>query len=254
MAKGEVKKQTMVIEYVDPQPGDPWTGGNTPMWFPECRFADGSIGSGVAFSQSGALDVIKALQELVDVATEFEIEDNGEWNGKQKWKLKSYPGKPAGGGGGGGGSKGGTTMSHVHAGLLAAASALGPFIAANPEMVQTGAVEADPKLTSAYITELADELIDWLFERGKLRGGQASEANGDSASTGQGAGEEQASAPAPAPPAADVVTLPQLTQLRKLGAAKGLGTNEAIAEAAGIPALNALTSEQADLLIEAWSA
>ena len=253
MAKGEVKKQTMVIEYVDPQPGDPWMGGNTPMWFPECRFADGSIGSGVAFSQSGALDVIKALQELVDVATEFEIEDNGEWNGKQKWKLKSYPGKPAGGGGGGGGAKGGTTMSHVHAGLLAAASALGPVLA-HREGLLPSATPLEPSQAFADITELADLLIDWLFERGKLRGGQASEANGDSASDGQGAGEERVPAPAPAPPAADVVTLPQLTQLRKLGAAKGLGTNEAIAEAAGIPALNALTSEQADLLIEAWSA
>lgn len=243
--KGDEQTATMTIEYVDPQPADPWTGGNTPMWFPECRFSDGSIGSGIAFSAKGAEEVIAALQALVDVPTEFVLVDNDTYNGKQKWKLKSYPGKPATGGGGGAGPKVGGGMSHVHAGTLAAASVVGPILAANdPSALQS------PELVAAHVQEVADILIEWLFSR---RGGQAAEDSTGGGSPNGEAAVEQAVAPAPTPPA-DVLTLAQLTQLRKLGAAKGLGTNEEIAKAAGVDVLGGLTSEDADLLIEAWSA
>lgn len=244
MAKGDKHTATMTVEYVDPQPGDPWTGGRSPMWFPECRFSDGSIGSGIAFSAGGAQEVIAALQALVDTPTEFELEDNDTYNGKQKWKLNAYPGKPAGGGGGGAGPKVGGGMSHVHAGLLAAASALGPSYTP----VEAGEFQP-PAVIAAEVTELADILIEWLFTR---RGGQAVEGEqGEAPANGQGG--EQSPAPAPTLPA-DVLTLAQLRQLRQLGAAKGLGTNEEIAKAAGVDSLQGLTSEDADLLIEAWSA
>lgn len=242
MAKGDVKKQTMVIEYVDPQPGDPWTGGKSPMWFPECRFADGSIGSGFAFSPSGAAEWIAAMQAVVDTAVEFELEDNDTWNGKQKWKIKDFPGKPANTGGGGARNSSASGMSHVQVGTMAAASVMGPILA-----TQEGGLMS-PELVAANVQEVADILIDWLFKR---RGGQTEEAQNGDAPVGEAAGEVSA-APAPAP--SEVLSLAQLRQLRKLGADKGLADNDAIAAAAGVDSLQALTPDDADLLIEAWSA
>ncbi|HET9672155.1 MAG TPA: hypothetical protein VFQ40_04830 [Actinomycetota bacterium] len=245
MAKGDEATITMVVEYVDPNVGEPWNGGNRPMWFPECRFSDGSIGSGIAFSAAGATEWIAALGQVIDTPTEFKLEDNGEYKGIQKWKIKDFAGMPKSGGGGGGGGKGGGGggMSHVHAGTLAAAT----ILAANPDIQKL-----TPEDVAVNLAELADPIIDWLFKR---RGGQngSQDTGGDPA-----AGDSDPPAEAPAPAPADVVRLDQLRRLRELANVRGFvgehdDANAAIAKAAGVPDIHSLTATDADELIGLWS-
>lgn len=232
-----IEKLTMTIEYVEPQARD-WTSGDgKKMWFPEAKFADGSTGSTVAFSEAGAQEHIDALVAKKDVATVFELEADGEYQGRKKYRIKGFDGMPKSAGGGA--ARGGGGMSNAQAGLMAAGSALS--LRFNEDVPLA--------VVAAETTELADILIEWLFKR---RGGQPAEADAGEAAEGQAAPAEAPAPTSEAVPPEKQVTLPQLRQIKQLGKVKGLESNEELEEAMG-QTFGSMTTEDAETLIGAWS-
>jgi len=210
------------IEYVNPT-ASTWENpeGKT-FYFVEATFDDGATGSVFCFSQSNADETIAALKELVGHPADLTLEKGKEYNGKQQWKIKGFPGKPSSGGGGGSRSGGGG-MSHSQAGMIAAGSAVNVTL------------EDDIQLAAALIIELSELLTEHLFSRRKT----------DETETTETA--------APTVPA-DSITLPQMAKIKALGASRDLATPEAIAKALGIAKLGDLSTEDADTLIASWSA
>ena len=236
---------TKTVEYVNPGIRE-WSGDDDKtMFFAECAFDDSSSGSVLTFSKAKAEEAQEALRGIKDAPTEFKLVQGKVFNNVQQWKIKGFPGMPEVGGGGGGGSRGGGGMSHAQAGLMAAASALGPTFAVWNEKVPEGGDPVPFALIAADIAELGDLLTDHLFTR---RGGQAT--GDESAGTGSDgqAGTEQTAAPAPASPK-DTLSLAQMTKLRQLAKEKGLE----VLDVAGKP-MGELTPDEAAALIEAWSA
>lgn len=239
----DTEKQIRTVEYVNPNLRD-WTGDDgKKMWFAECAFENGEAGSIVAFAKDKADAAQEALRQIKDQPVEFELKRGKVFNNVQNWSIKGFPGMPAMGGGGGGGSRGGGGMSHAQAGLMAAASALGPSFAAYKDQPVTLTQMAED------IAELGDALTEHLFAR---RGGQAAEGEQGTPSNGQ-AGTEQPAEPAPATPAAEKLRLPQMVKIRELATAKGHDPDN-LAEVPEVGKLiGDLTPEEADALIGAWS-
>lgn len=233
-------KETRTIEYVNPNIRD-WNppDGKT-MYFAECVFEDGSNGSILAFSRAKAEEAQEALRQIKDSAIEMELEKGKVFNNVQNWRIKGFDGMPSMGSGGGGGGKGGGGMSHAQAGLMAAAAIMGP-VAAKDKAFSAAA-------TAAETTELADIFTDWLFTR---RGGQTSEQ--PAGETSEGSGTTAPDTPAPAPPAGDAIRLDQRIKIKELSRKQGLDTDEKLDEAIGKP-WGTLTADEADTIIQAWSA
>lgn len=223
------------LDYVNPQPRS-WTNdeGKT-FFFVEGNFDDGSSGSVFCNSSAVADETIASLKALIGKTVDYTLEAGKEYNGQTQWKIKGFPGKPAGGGGGGGSRSGGGGMSHAQAGLLAAASFLGPQLDAS----------AAPNVAQAMVIEFAEVFTEYLFARRKDAPETSGEGSVDSA-TGGGAA-------LPATPPADSVTLPQMKRIKELGAAKGLKTAEEIATYLNVDKLGDLHAEDAQLVIEQWS-
>lgn len=242
-------KMERTIEYVKPGVRD-WHKDDKTFYFAECVFENGDEGSVLTMAKDTAEKVRDAFLAVKDTKLEFELEKGKEYNGVQSWKIKGFPGMPDLPKGGGGARGGGGGMSHAQAGLLAAASAMGPFLAAHPALVGTSteSVDPDPDLTAAYITELADILTDWLFTRRKGESGDQGAAGPQSSG-----GPEQAAPPPPTLPAEQVLPLPLFVQLKGLAESKGL-TEEDIEAATGGKPLGQLTTDEANALIEMWGA
>lgn len=223
------------LDYVNPQPRA-WTNdeGKT-FYFVEGNFDDGSSGSVFCNSSAVADETIASLKALVGKTVDYTLEAGKEYNGQTQWKIKGFPGKPAGGGGGGGSRSGGGGMSHSQAGLLAAASLLGPQLDSS----------VAPNLAQAMVIEFAEVFTEYLFARRKDAPETSGEGSADSVSGGNAA--------LPATPPADAITLPQMKRLKELGASKGLDTAEKIAEYLSVPKLGDMTSVDAATVIESWS-
>lgn len=94
----------MIIKSVNEKVRE-WKGEKGTFHFISGTFEDGtqwSLGAKPENSQAR----IAELQSLVGKTGEYELQEDGEWQGIKKWKVKNYPGKeqrPAFGGGGGGG-------------------------------------------------------------------------------------------------------------------------------------------------------
>ena len=227
------------IDYVNPSARD-WTAddGKT-MYFVGCIFDDGSEGSVVCFSQQQIEQNMEALKALVGKETTFGVKDKvREYNGTKQYSITSYPGKPAGSGGSGG--KGGGGMSHPQVGLLAAATVLAPRLAQKAD---------DDQYTMAVVfndvVELGEMFTEHLFTR------RAAEQSGSGEESGSAA-DDQAAPAAPAP--ADAITLQQMKRIKELGQSKGLDSPEKIAEFLSIGKLGDMTKDDAETLIESWSA
>lgn len=243
----ESVKQTRTIEYVKPDVRS-WENkseGKT-FYFAECVFENGDEGSVLTMSQEKADEVRVAMLGVKDQAVEFELIAGKPFQGHETWKIRGFPGMPElpKGGGGGGGNRGGGGMSHAQAGLLAAASALGPVFAVYQEK--------DPVTLAqmvADIAELGDLLTDHLFTRRK---GEGNAEGGDSGGTASGEGESSGASapPPPTPPAEDQMRLPQRLKLREIAQSKGLDVEEMVRQTAG-KEIAELTAGEADLLIEA---
>lgn len=97
-------KATKTVAVVPAEPRSFEFSGKV-LWAVDVTFDDGSIGSVVAGSEEQAKQHIEALLKIKGQEQEFDLESKGEYQGVAKWKMLSYPGKPAGGGGGGGGAR-----------------------------------------------------------------------------------------------------------------------------------------------------
>lgn len=223
------------MDYVNPQPRA-WTNneGKT-FYFVEGNFDDGSSGSVFCGSQAVADETLAALKALVGTNVDYELEAGKEYNGQTQWRIKGFPGKPAGGGGN---RSGGGGMSHAQAGIMSAASALGPQFAAD-----TGTDGLLPlSVQAAMVIELAEILTEHLFSRRK-----SDEGAGDSSSPAE------SHTPAPSVAPADAITLPQMKRIKELGVAKGIDTPEDLARYLAVDKLGDLTSADADTVIASWS-
>ena len=249
----ESVKQIRTIEYVKPDVRS-WENkseGKT-FYFAECVFENGDEGSVLTMSQEKADEVRVAMLGVKDQAVEFELIAGKPFQGHETWKIRGFPGMPElpKGGGGGGGSRGGGGMSHAQAGLLAAASALGPSFARLLD--NDSALEGDSLPIAGFaadIQELGDLLTDHLFTRRK---GEGNAEGGDSGGTTSGGGESSGASapPPPTPPAEDQMRLPQRLKLREIAQSKGLDVEEMVRQTAG-KEIAELTAGEADLLIEA---
>lgn len=182
------------LDYVSPNIRD-WTNGDgKTFYFVEANFDDGSSGSVFCFSKANADETLEALRKLVGASYEYELEAGKVYNGQQQWKIKNFPGKPAGGGGGGSRSGGGG-MSHAQVGLLAAATVLAPLEGTNQEIFE-------------HVVELGEMFTEHLFSRRKSDDGEASTPTEVTPSP-----SVASAAPAPA----DAITLVQMKRLKELG-------------------------------------
>lgn len=224
------------LDYVNPQPRSWENPEGKTFYFVEANFDDGSSGSVFCGSQPIADETIAALKALVGKTVDYTLEAGKEYNGQTQWKIKGFPGKPAGGGGGGGSRSGGGGMSHSQAGLLAAASLLGPQFDSSTA----------PAVAVALVKEYAEEFTEYLFSRRRDATEAAPEGGSADSATGGGAA-------LPTTPPAEAITLPQMKRLKELGASKGLDTAEKIAEYLSVPKLGDMTSVDAATVIESWS-
>ena len=78
-----------------------WEGPKGTIEFIQGQFTDGS-GWSLGAKPENAQKRIAELQALIGVEGEYEVEAKPQYQGKDQWKLKSWPGKPSFGGGGGG--------------------------------------------------------------------------------------------------------------------------------------------------------
>ena len=232
----DAQKMTKTIEYVQPSPRAWEKDGELKGYFVTVNFDDNSEGS--AFAAPSKVDeVVASLEALKDQPTEFDLKAKDPYNNVTQWGISGWPGKPAGSGGSGGGGRGGGGMSHSQAGYMAAASALGPMFAVKDMSILD---------MVGNITALGEALTQALFDRKPPAGTQ---------STSEGGGEGDSAAPASAPAAApgSSLSLAQLKQLKQLVSAKGWDDAEVARQTDG-KGLSKLDAEEANLLIEAWSA
>lgn len=142
MAKGDQSTIRKVVDYVKPGTRQ-WTSPDgVVLHFLTVIFADGDEG-GAGNTADNIEKLRESLEALVGKPEDFDVTDNGEYNGVQQWKLRSWPGKPqvssgrrSGGGGG---------MTNPQAALLAAAN-----------------LWAGTKTLDATMLEVAGGLTDWL--------------------------------------------------------------------------------------------
>lgn len=228
-------EKTMVVEYVQPEPRR-WdkADGTLTLFFVTANFADGSEGA-IGVTQAHVDSTLDALRALKDAPSTFKLSPKDDFQGRTQWTIKDFPGKPEGaGGGGGGGNRGGGGMSHNQAGVLAAASLLGPIFAKTHDFVE--AMNGDVLLASTdLVLEYGKQLADGLRALAPPKDETKPEGNGQ-----------------PAAPAASSITLPQMQKLKELGEKRGLQTIEAIAKELQVGVIGELTSEQAATAIEAW--
>lgn len=182
------------LDYVSPNIRD-WTNGEgKTFYFVEGNFDDGSSGSVFCFSKANADETVEILKGLVGKSVDYELEAGKVYNGQTQWKIKNFPGKPAGGGGGGGRSGGGG-MSHAQVGLLAAATVLAPSYS----------IKGDEPIAVMFteVVELGEMFTEHLFSRRKS----------DDAETSAPAESHTSASVAPA----DAITLVQMKRLKELG-------------------------------------
>jgi hypothetical protein len=106
---------TDTIDSLDPVPDDPWESGQLRIWFVQGKFASGAQFSKGCKKPEWATETHQELTALVGTQGTFEVEQNGEYRGKPKYKLKAWPGKEpprqqsfAGGSSSGGSASGGS--------------------------------------------------------------------------------------------------------------------------------------------------
>jgi hypothetical protein len=232
------ERRQVIVDYVQPQVRE-WSGQNGTVYFVTVNFADESQGSLGVNSKEKAEQTQEILRGLMGKPTEFELEADGEYQGTPKFKIRDFPGKLGGGGGGGGNRGGGGGMQHSQAGLLAAASVVGPF-AATLNLIEN---DGDVAMVTALTQEIAEQFTEYLFARRKDAGA------GDGGNGGSTVTPEPASAP---PPASERITLPQIKRVKELGSLKGLD-EAGILAAAGVDKLGDLTAADAETLIAAWT-
>lgn len=96
---------TTEITAMDHLKTEPWNGPQGATWFVQGSFKDGSLFSRGAKSLENAQRLQAELEGLMGREGVFEVEDTGkEYQGRKKYKLTGWPGKPerpAFGGGGG---------------------------------------------------------------------------------------------------------------------------------------------------------
>lgn len=220
-------KRTMVIDYVQPSPRKWENPKGADLFFVSVNFADGTEGS-VGVIEPKVTEAMTSLAALRGSPAEFELKAGKEYNGVQQWRLYDWPGKPSGLGGSGGGSRsGGGGMSHSQAGLLAAATLIGPR-------------GLDIDVMVSETVRVAEVLTEYLFSRKPKETATTTETT----------------APTAAPEArtaADTLTLAQLKALKEAIEGAGLSVEDA-QRSLGVTHLTQLTQAQADEAIELYRA
>lgn len=238
---------TKTIEYVHPEIREWESADGKKMWFVTVNFDDESQGSDIAFAKAQAEEIKQIFTDLKGVPTDFTLEANGEYQGIPKFKIKGYPGKPSGGGGGGGGGRGGGGMTHAQAGLLAAASVVGGWLAGGktPALALVE-IDGDVDLVLGLVQEMGEKLTEHLYSRRKDAGaGEQPDASREGA-------PPVSPAPAPAAPA-NSLTLAQIKTIKELAKIRGIEA-ELLASTIGVNVLGDLSEEDAATLIESWTA
>ena len=86
---------TTEIMAMDKLKTEPWNGAQGPTWFVQGSFKDGSLFSRGAKSLENAQKLQAELEAQIGKEATFEVEDTGkEYQGRKKWKLQGWPGKP----------------------------------------------------------------------------------------------------------------------------------------------------------------
>lgn len=150
----------MIIKSVNEKVRE-WKGEKGIFHFISGTFEDGtqwSIGAKPDNSQTRLAE----LQALVGKTGEYELQEDGEWQGVKKWKIKSWPGKPQGGGGGGGYGGGKRDWQPRWVDTPEAEQIKRDSIHRQTALIQAVAYASNRDISEDKLVALADRLYAWI--------------------------------------------------------------------------------------------
>jgi hypothetical protein len=144
------------IKAVNPKPRV-WEGPKGTLHFINVLFEDGSAGDYGAKPETSQQH-LEALQALVGIPGEFELEPKPDFEGRKQFKVRGYPGQTIGKGFGGGGKAYVPSYTQTEQGFLAEQRAMNRRTA----LMQAVALVGTEFCPTDDALAIAAQMYDWL--------------------------------------------------------------------------------------------
>lgn len=159
---------TTEIMAMDKLKTEPWNGAQGPTWFVQGSFKDGSLFSRGAKSLENAQRLQAELEAQIGKEATFEVEDTGkEYQGRKKYKLQGWPGKPerpAFGGWGGGRAPYQPRFRDTEDGFHQEQASIHRSVALDKAITFTTNHVVPDDMSPQKVTSVADHFYRWLTQ------------------------------------------------------------------------------------------